>query len=163
MDIQRKMSQINRLRRNFLGLMGTLTASRLIRGVAVLIPVPAFAGRNKPAFEATDWRQVLEQLGAGRAPVSTSIVIDAPGIAENGAHVPVSVTSALTNTTSISIIVEHNPTPLVTSMRFAPGVEGFVSTRIKMSQSSKIRVVVLADGKIYTAARDVVVIHGGCG
>jgi sulfur-oxidizing protein SoxY len=43
------------------------------------------------------------------------------------------------------------------------GAEPFVSTRIKMGETSALRVVVQAGGKHFMAAREVKVTIGGCG
>jgi sulfur-oxidizing protein SoxY len=100
----------------------------------------------------------------GAAPVdSKDITIKAPDIAENGAVVPVEVTSKLPGTTSISIISEKNGTPLIATYNFAEGAEAYVSTRIKMGQTSLVRAVVVAGGKQYTATKEVKVTIGGCG
>ncbi len=87
----------------------------------------------------------------------------APEIAENGAQVPVTVTSRIANTQSISIIVDKNPFPLSSTFEFAGGAEGYVSTRLKMGQTSNVIAVVKADGKFFSASKEVKVTIGGCG
>ncbi len=94
---------------------------------------------------------------------SKDITITAPDIAENGATVPVAVTSKIPNTQSISIIAENNPFPLAASFDIMPGGDSYVSTRIKMGKTSDVRAIVKADGKFYTAAKEVKVTVGGCG
>lgn len=44
-----------------------------------------------------------------------------------------------------------------------PATEGFISTRIKMGQSSNVIAVVKADGKLHSARKEVKVTIGGCG
>ncbi|OYY80596.1 MAG: thiosulfate oxidation carrier protein SoxY [Hydrogenophilales bacterium 16-62-9] len=87
----------------------------------------------------------------------------APDIAENGAVVPVEVTSSIAGTTAIAIVAEKNVTPLVADFDLMNGAQGFISTRIKMGQTSLIRAVVTAGGKTYTSAKEVKVTIGGCG
>ena len=41
--------------------------------------------------------------------------------------------------------------------------EPFVTTRIKMAKTSDVVAVVKADGKLYSAAKEVKVTIGGCG
>jgi sulfur-oxidizing protein SoxY len=94
---------------------------------------------------------------------SEGIAIKAPEIAENGAQVPVEITSQLPGTRSIYIFVDKNPQPLAGTFEFREGAEPFVSTRIKMSESSILRVVVQSDGKFYMATREIKVTIGGCG
>jgi sulfur-oxidizing protein SoxY len=94
---------------------------------------------------------------------SKEIAITAPDIAENGAVVPIAVTSRIPNTQSISIIAEKNPFPLAATFDLANGAEPYASVRIKMGQTSNVRAVIKADGKFYTAAKEVKVTVGGCG
>jgi sulfur-oxidizing protein SoxY len=52
---------------------------------------------------------------------------------------------------------------LTASFELSPNVNADVATRIKMGQSSNVRAVVKADGKIYYTAKEVKVTIGGCG
>ena len=63
----------------------------------------------------------------------------------------------------LAIIADKNPFPLVASIDFANGAEGYASTRVKMGGTSDVRAIVKADGKFYTASREVKVTIGGCG
>jgi sulfur-oxidizing protein SoxY len=105
----------------------------------------------------------MSAMGAGSPADSKDITVKAPDIAENGAVVPVEVTSAIAGTTSIAIIAEKNVTPLVAQFDMLGGTEGYISTRIKMGSTALIRAVVMAGGKSYTAAKEVKVTIGGCG
>ena len=154
---------MNSLRRNVL--KGAAGASTLAVAVAagLLKPTQAMAAWNKAAFEAKNVGDAMKGLGVSGPADSKSIAIKAPDIAENGAVVPVEVTSSLPGTTSIAIIAEKNGTPLVGNFELAGGTEGYISTRIKMGQTSLVRAVVTAGGKSYTAAKEVKVTIGGCG
>ena len=110
---------------------------------------------NKAGFESKALADVLKTLGASGATESREIAITAPDIAENGAVVPVAVTSRLPNTQQISIVAEKNPFPLAATFDVAGGGEGYVSTRIKMGQTSDVWAVVKADGKYFTAKKEV--------
>jgi sulfur-oxidizing protein SoxY len=118
---------------------------------------------NKAGFESKSAAEALKTLGAAGAAASREIQIAAPEIAENGAQVPVTVTSRIANTQSISIIVDKNPFPLSSTFEFANGAEGYVSTRLKMGQTSNVIAIVKADGKYFTASKEVKVTIGGCG
>lgn len=154
---------MNALRRNVL--KGATGAGAVAVAVAagLLKPTQALAAWNKNAFEAKNVGDVLKGLGAASPADSKDITIKAPDIAENGAVVPVEVTSNLAGTTSIAIIAEKNGTPLVGNYNLAGGAVGFISTRIKMGQTSLVRAVVNAGGKSYTTAKEVKVTIGGCG
>jgi sulfur-oxidizing protein SoxY len=92
-----------------------------------------------------------------------SIDISVPKIAENGAIVPITVRSKILDTERIFVFAEKNPQPLVSDYIITKGVEPFVASRIKMSETAFVHVIVLAKGTFYRAARQVKVTIGGCG
>ena len=113
-------------------------------------------------FDAKTLAEALKSLGS--APTdSKEITITSPDIAENGAVVPVAVTSRLPKTQEIYILVEKNPNPLTASFTIPDGTEPFVSTRTKMGQSTNVYAVVKADGKLYSTVKETKVTLGGCG
>lgn len=118
---------------------------------------------NKNAFESKAVADIQKSLGVTSLADSKDITITAPDIAENGAIVPIAVTSKIPNTQSIAIIAEKNPFPLAASFAIMPGADSYVSTRVKMGQTSNVRAIVKADGKFYTAVKEVKVTVGGCG
>ena len=118
---------------------------------------------NKSGFESKALTDVLNSLGATGASESKDIVITAPEIAENGAVVPVAVFSKIPNTQQISIVAEKNPFPLAATFDVAGGGEGYISTRLKMGQTSDVWAVVKAGGRYYVAKKEVKITVGGCG
>ena len=120
-------------------------------------------GWNKPAFESKAVADVLKSLGASGAADSKDIVITAPDIAENGAVVPIEVTSRIPGTQAIAIIAEKNPFPLAAAVELGNGGEPYTYVRIKMGETSNVRAVVKAGGRYYTAFKEVKVTVGGCG
>jgi sulfur-oxidizing protein SoxY len=154
---------MNALRRNVL--KGAASAGTVAVAVAagLLKPTMAVAGAPRSAFEAKNVGDALKGMGAPAPTDSKDIAIKAPDIAENGAVVPVEVTSTIVGTTIIAIIAEKNATPLVAHFELMNGAQGFISTRIKMGQTSLVRAVVIANGKTYTSAKEVKVTIGGCG
>jgi sulfur-oxidizing protein SoxY len=118
---------------------------------------------NKAGFESKAMADVMKSLGAADAAESRDIVITAPDIAENGAVVPIAVTSKLSNTQQISIVAEKNPFPLAATFDVSGGGEGYVSTRIKMGQTSDVWAIVKAGGKYFSARKEVKITVGGCG
>ena len=86
-----------------------------------------------------------------------------PDIAENGALVPITVTSSLPKTESIAILVEKNPNSLAANFNVLAGMDPFISTRVKMGQTSDIYALVKADGRYYYAKKEIKVTIGGCG
>jgi sulfur-oxidizing protein SoxY len=154
---------MNPLRRNIL--KGATGASALAVAVAagLLKPTQVLADWNKAAFEAKNVSDAMKGMGVSSPADSKDITIKAPDIAENGAVVPVEVTSAIPGTTSIAIMAEKNVTPLLADFMFSNGAEGYISTRIKMGATALVRAIVIAGGKSYTAAKEVKVTIGGCG
>jgi sulfur-oxidizing protein SoxY len=143
------------------GRFGVL-ALGLLSGLA-RSPTSAAAGGNRAGFESRALADVLKALGAGSAVESRDITITAPDIAENGAVVPVSVTSWIPNTHQIAIAAERNPFPLAATFDVSGGGEGYVSTRIKMGETSNVWAVVKADGKYFAARKEIKITVGGCG
>jgi len=106
----------------------------------------------------------MKALG-GSAPVQSKDItfVQTPDIAENGAVVPVGVTSTIPKTESIAILVEKNPNMLVASFDIPAGTDPAITTRVKMGQSSNVYALVKADGKYYVASKEIKVTLGGCG
>ena len=155
---------MNMKRRVFL--KGTLASSAVAVavGTGLLSPRQVLAAWPKSAFEAKSVSDALNGMfGSDLAPASDAIKVEAPDIAENGAVVPVTIETSLKNVESISIIAEKNQTPLVASFNMTPRTEGYISTRIKMGQTSNVIAVVKAGGKLYSARKEVKVTIGGCG
>jgi sulfur-oxidizing protein SoxY len=121
------------------------------------------AERNQAAFQAKSAAEALQRIGTTAASPSKEIVLKLPDVAENGGQVPIEITSRIANTEAIHIVADKNPFPLVASFDLPSGMEPYVVTRIKLADSSPVRVLVKADGKYYSAAREVRVTIGGCG
>ncbi|MDH5484150.1 MAG: thiosulfate oxidation carrier protein SoxY [Gammaproteobacteria bacterium] len=151
-------------RRTFLKNSAAVSAVGLIVSAGLLSPRTVFAAWPKAAFEATDINTAVKSaFDTDSMTDSGDIKLKAPDIAENGAVVPITVTSNIAGTESISILIAQNPTPLTASFNLAGNTEGFVSTRVKMSKTSEVVAVVKAGGKLYTAKKEVKVTIGGCG
>ncbi|GIL04396.1 thiosulfate oxidation carrier protein SoxY [Betaproteobacteria bacterium PRO7] len=150
-------------RRDFMKLTGVFG---LLAAAGLLTTDEAFAQQqawNKAAFETKNLNDAVKALG-GSAPVeSKDIAITAPDIAENGAVVPVGVTSKIPKTQAVYVLVEKNPNVLAAGFNIPAGTEPNISTRIKMGQTSNVYAVVKADGKFYVASKEVKVTLGGCG
>jgi sulfur-oxidizing protein SoxY len=138
-------------------LLGALLAG-LFKPLAALA-----ASWNKDAFGAKNAADALKSLGASGAAPSKDLVIEAPQIAENGAVVPIEITSNLPGTTSIAVLIEKNPFPLAGVFEFRDGALPFVRLNVKMGETSDVRVVAEAGGRRYTATKEIKVTIGGCG
>ena len=106
----------------------------------------------------------MKALGGGAPAQSKDITFfQTPDIAENGAVVPIGVTSTIPKTESIAILVEKNPNMLAAVFDIPAGTDPSLSTRVKMGQSSNVYALVKADGKYYVASKEIKVTLGGCG
>lgn len=117
----------------------------------------------KDAFAQTTEADAIKALYGKTAEESDKVKLDAPEIAENGAVVPISVSSTLADVTSISILVAENPFPLTASYKIPAGTSPSAANRLKMAKTSKVVALVEAGGKIYSASKEVKVTVGGCG
>ena len=117
---------------------------------------------NKAAFEGKSLDDVLKSFGGTAAEKSAAVNLNAPDIAENGAVVPVGVSTTL-KAEEIAILVEKNPNMLAAHFVLPAGAEPFVGTRVKMGQTSNVMALVKADGKWFVATKEVKVTLGGCG
>lgn len=115
------------------------------------------------AFLSTHDRQALAVLfGTDQTTTSEQISLRVPEIAENGAAVPVTISTTLENVETISIVVERNPRPLAVSFALMSRALPEISSRIKMAETSRVTAVVKTDGGIYSTSKDVKVTLGGC-
>ncbi len=130
-------------------------------------PFPAFAadaaGWPADAFKQKSEADALKALYGKTAEPSDKINLDAPEIAENGAVVPIAVTSDLPKITGVAILVLNNPNVLAAAYKIPEGTEAAVSNRLKMAKTSKVVAVVESNGKLYSAVKEVKVTVGGCG
>ena len=155
---------MNTGRREVLKSGGGLSLLALLGAAGWLTPEAAHADWNKAAFEAKSMDETMKAFG-GAAPVQSKDIafVSTPDIAENGAVVPIGVTSTIPKTERIAILVEKNPNMLAASFDLPAGTEPSVTTRVKMGQSSNVYALVKADGKYYVAQKEVKVTLGGCG
>ncbi|MBM4226600.1 MAG: thiosulfate oxidation carrier protein SoxY [Gammaproteobacteria bacterium] len=153
---------MKKTRRGFLALTGQLglAAATLATGLFSRL---AQAVDARPAFEATSFKEALASIGVTEHKASAEIILKAPDIAENGAVVPVEVTSKLPGTRSIALLVEKNPHQMSAEFMIPEGTEAFVSTRLKVAETSDVYAVVKTDAGVFHAAKVVKVTLGGCG
>src|SRR5207245_77455 len=100
--------RINPIRRSLVALLAA----------AWLKPFVALAATwNKDGFGAKTAADALKALGAGNPLPSKDVLIEAPQIAENGAVVPIEITSNVPGTTSIAVLMNL---PMETGQRKDP-------------------------------------------
>ncbi len=133
-------------------------------GAGLLAPIPLFAAASKSGFDAENLPDALKAVFGSDALIeSAEVELKAPDIAENGAVVPITVSTDIAGAESITIFVENNMRPLSGIFALGPRAAGFASTRIRMGKTSNVVVVVKAGDKLYSAKKEVKVTIGGCG
>ena len=143
----------------------TLAASAVsvAASAGLLMPGQVLAAYPKAAFKAKDIKTALtDALGAPSYQDSGDIKVKAPDIAENGAVVPVTISTGMSNVESISILSSSNSSPLIATFNLS-NAEPYISTRIKMGKTGNVIAVVKSGGKLYAAKKEVKVTIGGCG
>lgn len=140
-----------------LGMFGVLVSMGMLR------PGVALAATDRAIFAATTLAEAFAAIGAGKPDQSAEILISAPDIAENGAVVPIGVTTSLPGTEQIAIMVEKNPNMVAATFSIPDGTLPDIQTRVKMAQTSDVWVLVKANGKFHVARKEVRVTLGGCG
>jgi sulfur-oxidizing protein SoxY len=140
-------------------------AATLAAMTGALRPRSAAAqGWNQAAFSGKTLGEIVKALGGSGYTLTKDVSWGAtPEIAENGAAVQVSITSAVPKTQAIAVVIEKNPGPLAAQFEVPAGTEAAIVTRFKMAQTSNVHAIVNADGKYFVSTREIRVTFGGCG
>lgn len=148
-------------RREFLKTGSGLLSALLAAGF--LGPEARAEAWNKTAFEAKNLEELVKALGGAGTQESPEVAIIAPDIAENGAVVPINVSSKVAGTESIALLVEKNPNVLAAIFSIPQGTLPDVQTRVKMAMTSNVFAVVRAQGGFHYAVKEIKITLGGCG
>jgi len=150
-------------RRKFLGLSLGLGVA------AVMLPSTMsavnFRETKKGAFEGANSHTVEDSMkelfGTSKTTVG-KVKLKAPDIAENGAVVPLQVSSKLVGKT-VAIFQDANPESLVAVYTVpANGIINY-KLRIKMAKTGTVTAVVQDGNTLFSASKMVKVTAGGCG
>ena len=149
----------------------TINRRRLLKMTGLLAAGSSFgwltkavwAQRPAAAFDTDKMDEALQSVLAGATPVEGSIELDAPEIAENGAVVPITVSTSLEGVESISVLVDKNPRPLISTFFILDQMEPYVAVRVKMRETSDVVAVAKTANGFYIAKKPVKVTAGGCG
>jgi len=136
-------------------------------GVVSFRAAPTLAAANdkypEEAFKQKDGKEAIKLLYGRTAEPSDKIKLDAPEIAENGAVVPISVSTSIPDVTSIAFVVPENPNVLAAYYKIPQGTMPSIANRLKMAKTSTVIVLVESGGKLFSATKEVKVTVGGCG
>ncbi len=115
------------------------------------------------AFAQKSQDDAIAALFNMTATASDQITFDAPDIAENGAVVPVSISTTLPGVTAIAVLALGNPFTLAAAYQLPAGTNAAISSRIKLAKTTDVVALVQAGGKLYSVTKNVKVTLGGCG
>jgi len=147
-------------RRSILKAAGTISAAA---AALAAFPRAVFAAYSEKAFKNPKVEDSLNELFGGNATTpSGDVKLKAPDIAENGAVVPIEVSTSL-KADKIAFMVKENPNPLAIVADIPAGTEAMVKTCVRMGKTTQVTAVVSSNGKLYTASKEVKVTIGGCG
>lgn len=144
----------------------TLQQSMMLASLLVTAGFPQFADAafNKTAFDAKSVQDAVKAYGGSALFESKDIVFTGPDVAENGAVVPVALSTNLKGVKQLLILVEKNPSILVAMFNVSDAIEANFSTRIKMNETSNVfAVAIMVDGKALFSKKEVRVTLGSCG
>lgn len=146
-------------RRSFMRNIATLTASASLFHAKL-----ADATWLAQHFSSSEFSTLFDQLFAGHTIIdSHEVNISLPEIAENGAVVPITISSSLDHIDKIYILVEKNPTPLACEFELSKDVVVYITARIKMAESCNVVVIAQQDDYLLRSQKWVNVMQGGCG
>src|SRR6202040_3960116 len=132
--------------------------------IIALPPLTAFAAANdkypEDAFRQKDGKEAIKLLYGRTAEPSDKIKLDAPEIAENGAVVPISVSTSLADVTTIALVVPENPNVLAAYYKIPQGTMPNVANRLKMAKTSNVIMIVESGRKLFSATKEVKVTVG---
>jgi sulfur-oxidizing protein SoxY len=147
-------------RRSMLKAAGTISAAA---AAVAAFPRAVFAAYSEKAFKNPKIEDSLNELFGGNATTpSGDVKLKAPDIAENGAVVPIEVSTSM-KADKIAFMVKENPNPLALVADIPAGTEAMVKTRVRMGKTTQVTAIVSSNGKLYTASKEVKVTIGGCG
>lgn len=154
-------------RRAFLKASIALSAYSFATATGLIAPTTSQADWLADFFSPSTLDETVQKTlniaGAAKISSTDKIELKLPSIAENGAVVPISITSSLELVEQFYIFVEKNPVPLAAIFNLSPEMDAFASTRLKIAQTSEVIVVAKAAGHLYRTQQTVKVTIGGCG
>ncbi|GBD98915.1 sulfur oxidation protein SoxY [bacterium BMS3Abin07] len=168
-----KKNNLHISRRQFISTAGMAGAALFMSGLLPGLVKKAYGkkiSKGKSIANAENIKDVLKKHFGNRKIENSHVNLKLPIIAENGAVVPIKITSGLpmeknNYVKKVFIFVDANIHPYVASFDLSPANgKPDVSMRIKMRKTSNVRVVLETNkGKLYGAMKSVKVTIGGCG
>jgi sulfur-oxidizing protein SoxY len=132
-------------------------------GLAAMLTGPAARGQSREFTEA------LAKLVGDAKPQAGRVTLEIPRLADNGNSVPLKVRvdspmSAADHVTSITLLSDRNPRPVLATFRFGPRAgHAVVSTRVRLNGSQQVTAIArMSDGSLWSAQAPVEVTESAC-
>lgn len=150
---------------------------RVLKGIAggALLPLVTAAGPAWPQLPAAARPPlevlvpVLKDITRGAPVREARVKLDIPHLAENGHLVPLTVSvdspmSAADHVTTLYLLSEKNPRPVIAKIGLSPGVgRAALTTRIRLAGAQHVVALAqMSDGSFWAAAADVIVTETAC-
>jgi len=147
-------------RRNFIGLgLSALAVSVVPSSLSAI----DFRATKPSAWKAKKVNSAIKEIFGTSKVSKGKVKLKAPDIAENGAVIPVTVSSKLSGKV-VALFQDANPEAAVAVFTVPAGGIIDYSIRIKMRKTGNVTAVVQdKNGKLYSASKVVKVTIGGCG
>ena len=125
-----------------------------------LKPVCRGAGLEQSAFEAKSMDEAMKAFGGGVGAGKDVVFVSTPDIAENGAVVPISITSSIPG--GVDRDPDRKNPNMLAAASTSAGHRPAISTRVKMGQTSN---VYAGEGgrQVFHRLKEIKVTLGGCG
>ena len=119
---------------------------------------------TKPDETASAFQDALKKLLNGKPIVDTDkIIIDLPKTADKKNPVSINIKSSIKQSLRIAILIEQNPMPLAATFDLVEHVDPHLTTRLKLSKTTYVFVLVETAKVFYAAKALVTITTSGCG
>jgi sulfur-oxidizing protein SoxY len=123
-----------------------------------------YANRMAEDFADDQVDKIMARLFANQRIIDSDLInLSLPKIAEDGAVVPITISSELEAIDRIYILVEKNPTPLAAEFDLSATAMVYITARIKMAESCNVIVIARQGEHLLKVQQWVNVVQGGCG
>lgn len=126
------------------------------RSVAAALPAQTFFATSPDAA-------ISAVLGTDQSTPDPAVELDVAGMVETADVVPVSVSTTLDDVSSITIVADNNPNPIIAHYRLDPRLQPYVATRVRLAKSGDVRALVMAGKSVHSTSKNVEISISGCG
>ncbi len=143
-----------------MSLMSPISRRSILSGLAALTSMMfynfSFAAANRKLFDETSTATALKTLSDKEQPEpSNRLMISAPEISVDPGRIPIHLRSELPGTDMMVLMATSAVPPVVAQFMIPVGTEADVQTMIKVTDTTKLQLVVRAGGKLYSVQKEV--------